>query len=133
MNQIITLYKPLTPAQLAAVIDSGWRCFIPDHPEQKNFYLKLTRNYAELIARMWSTPRFSAGYVAELNVEDYFINQYKLDSIAYGEHREYCIPVSELPSLNRHLIGPIDIVSAFHLENQALIENVSLQNCQSFH
>ncbi len=133
MIETLTLYKPLTPIQLAAVIESGWRSFSLDHPSQKNFYLKVNKNYADLVAKMWSAPKYSAGYVAELEIEQHFIEQYELQSIAYDDQSEYRIPVEDLNKLNQHIIGLIDVISAFHFDifqhNNTFIE----QNTWSFH
>lgn len=116
MNELITLYKPLTPQQLAVVITSGWRTFVPEFPEQTHFFAKLHQRYAELIARMWCVSQYSAGYVAVFEVEDWFIGQYDIVTIAYEEHREYQIPIEDLDSLNRHIVGPIDVISAFQAD-----------------
>jgi hypothetical protein len=119
MCKAITLYKPLTPSQLAAVISSGWRRFVPDHREQVYFYPKLHRDYAEQIARLWNARQYSAGYVAIFDVDSDFIGCYEIQTVAYEYQREYRIPVGDLERLNWHILGKIDVIAAYHLEPES--------------
>lgn len=113
MDQMITLFKPLSPAQLACVVASGWRHFLPEAPEQKIFYPKLYVGYAEQIAKRWNAPQYSAGYVVGFNMTKAFMTRYETQTVAYEEHREYKIPIAELNFFNRNIQGRIRVVSAF--------------------
>lgn len=113
MKKSVRLYKSLTPAQFAAVIRSGWREFYIESPEQTVFYPKLYREYAEMIARTFNLAHYQAAYVVEFSVRADFLVNFEIKSVAYEEHKEYKIPVDQLPLLNRNLIGLIEVVSAF--------------------
>ena len=117
MNQNTRLYKSLTPVQFASVIRSGWREFSAESPEQKIFYPKLHREYAEMIARMFNLAHYNAAYVVGFEVNSTFMERYEIQTVAYEEHREYKIPVEELPLLNSNLVGEIEVVSAFTLQD----------------
>ena len=119
MCQATTLYKPLTPSQLAAVIASGWKRFTPDYRDQVYFYPKLHRDYAEQVARLWNARQYSAGYVAIFDIATDFIQRYEIQTIAYENHKEYRIPVTDLERLNWHILGKIDVIAAYHLEPEA--------------
>ncbi|MEH6911663.1 MAG: hypothetical protein V7459_13835 [Oceanicoccus sp.] len=113
MGHTLTLFKSLSPAQLAAVVASDWRCFFPEAPEQKIFYPKLYPGYAEQIAKRWNAPRYSAGYVVGFTMTKAFMGRYQTQTVAYEEHREYKIPIAELSFFNRNIQGRIQILSAF--------------------
>lgn len=110
------LYQSLTPAQFAAVIRSGWGGFMVDSVEQKFFYPKCRLAYAEMIARMFNVAHYSAAYVVQFRLPQSFLQNYHIQTIAYDEHREYKIPVADLALMNQHIIGRIEVVSAFWQE-----------------
>ena len=85
-----TLYVALTPGQLAELIKTDWRGLSPAFADQRHVYLKLARDYAELIARHWHAAQYGAGYVARLRV-----------------------PVEELAGFNRQIVGRIQVIAAF--------------------
>jgi hypothetical protein len=117
MSFYIRLYKSLTPTQFDAVMRSGWRAFSAESPEQKIFYPKLRREYAEMIARVFNLPHYKAAYVVQFKVSAQFMARYEIQSVAYEEHNEYKIPIEELPLLNSNLIGNIEVVSSFAAQN----------------
>lgn len=114
----ITLYQSLTPVQFAAVVRSGWRGFSAGAAEQKIFYPKLRLAYAEMIARAFNVKHYSAAYVVQFRLPLRFLQHYSIQSIAYEEHREYSIPMADLAKMNRHIIGSIEVVSAFLDEDE---------------
>ena len=113
MDHTLTLFKSLSPEQLAAVVVSDWRCFSPEAPEQKIFYPKLYLAYAEQIAKWWNAPQYSAGYVVCFTMAKAFMARYETQTVAYEEHREYRIPIAELNFFNRNIQGRIRVLSAF--------------------
>lgn len=113
MNTQILLFKSLNPAQLARVIASDWRLLYPDTAQQQIFYPKVNIHYAEQIARQWDARRYAAGYVVKFLVSADFLGRYELQTVAYAEHREYKVPITELDQLNENIIGKIELVSAF--------------------
>ncbi len=113
MAQIITLFKSLSPAQVAAVAESGWRQIFPQEPEQTHFYPKVYVEYAEQIARRWDVPQYGGGYVVRFTMRGDFMRRYATQTVAFEEYREYIIPIAELDFFNRNIQGRIDVVSAF--------------------
>lgn len=132
MDSIITLFKSLSPAQLAAVVASDWRQFLQEAPQQTIFYPKMYVGYAEQIAKQWNAPQYSAGYVVGFTMPRTFMDRYETQTIAYEEHREYKIPVAELNVFNSHIQGRIRVVSAFaatdeHSEQRLMTTAASCQ------
>ena len=56
-----TLYRPVGPAELKLVEDSGWTAFPPRLPEQPIFYPVENETYARQIARDWNVTSSGAG------------------------------------------------------------------------
>ena len=117
MSYSTCLYKSLTPAQFAGVIQSDWRELAAESPDQKMFYPKLNRQYAEMVARMLNLAHYNAAYVVKFNVNALFLARYEIQTVAYDEHQEYKIPIEDLPLLNCHIVGIIEVVSAFTLKD----------------
>ena len=113
MMDCITLYKSLSPVQLAQVINLEWKAFPNADPGQRIFAPKLYREYAEMLARQLEMASFSAGYVVMFNLAQAFLERFEVESVAYEEHAEYRIPVSALGELNRAIVGRIELVSGF--------------------
>lgn len=133
MPSLTTLYKPLSPLQLAAVIQSGWRSFSPDTPQQRIFYPKIHRCYAEKIARQWDATQYSAGFVARFSIASDVINCYDIQTLGFDEHREYIVPIADLSQLNRHIQGAIEIVAAFTQADNHIWQQRVSKHCDSFH
>ncbi len=62
-NPTTILYRPVGPAELELIRQSGYRAFPPRLPEQPIFYPVLTEDYAVKIARDWNVPASGAGFV----------------------------------------------------------------------
>ncbi len=120
MTKFIELYKPLSPTQLAMVINSNWRRFTPDTLQQRLFYPKINLRYAEQIARQWNAVQFTAGYVVSFKVPLVFMTRYDIQTVGYDEHREYKVPIGELDLLNDTIFGKIEIVSAFTTDDNLI-------------
>ena len=56
-TKTITLYRPIGPGQLQAIIDSGWQHFPPRLPAQKYFYPLIHESFARRIAGQWHVER----------------------------------------------------------------------------
>ena len=133
MNNLVTLYKSLSPAQLAAVVSSGWTHFSLDGAEQLIFSPKLHREYAEMLARQIEAVCYSAGYVVSFQVPMTFLERYQRQTIGYQQHEEYRIPVSELNKLNRAIIGEIRLVSGFTKELDSAWQTSPFDYCIGYH
>lgn len=116
-RETIALYQALSPQQLAALICADWRCIEPGWGGEHFIYLKLCQRYAEMMARQWQLPLHGAGYVVRIVLPVEVIGQYDLETVAYEEHLEYRLPVTELAAVNCHLLGDIQPVSAFFVQH----------------
>ncbi len=113
MIESVTLYKSLSPLQLAELINLDWKAFPAVDPEQKIFAPKLHREYAEMLARQLEMASYQAGYVVMFRLQRQFVEQFSVETVAYIQHREYRIPIAALGDLNRALVGKIELVSGF--------------------
>jgi len=59
----LTLWRPVGPAELALIRESGMSAFPPRLPDQPIFYPVLSEDYAVKIAQDWKVPASGAGHV----------------------------------------------------------------------
>ena len=70
------LWRPVGLEELVLIFESGMREFPPRLPFQPIFSPVLNRDYAEQIARQWSTKECSAaGYATRIVVPDTILRQ----------------------------------------------------------
>jgi hypothetical protein len=60
-EEVVTLWRPVSPAELNLIRASGMRAFPPRLPEQPIFYPVLSEAYAIKIARDWNVPAHGRG------------------------------------------------------------------------
>jgi hypothetical protein len=108
-----TLYRPTGKEELALIEASAWRAFPPRLPEHPIFYPVLNEEYATQIARDWNTRDGGTGYVLRFEVESEYLSRFPVQTAGARVHQEYWIPAGELDEFNRHIVGPIEIVSEF--------------------
>jgi hypothetical protein len=113
LPETVTLYRPIGPAELALIQESGFRAFPPRLPSQPIFYPVITEEYATQIARDWNVKSSGAGFVLRFRVEKEFLDRYELHKVGGPQHVEYWIPAEELVEFNRHIVGPIELLSEF--------------------
>lgn len=113
VDNVVTLYKSLSPIQLAGVVSLNWRGFPSLESGQCIFAPKLHREYAEMLARQLEMASYQAGFVVSFRVYECFLQQFERGSVAYYEHEEYRIPVTAIDALNRSLVGKIELLSGF--------------------
>jgi hypothetical protein len=88
---------------------------LPPPPEDQLLISpKLEQGYADHAARHYYSPRYGAGYVLRLRVRQSFLDRYFVHRVRPKTPGEYWIPVGDLPELNAHLEGPIEIVTETH-------------------
>lgn len=109
----ITLWRPVGPAELALIEESGMIAFPPRLPEQPIFYPVVTEDYAIKIARDWNMPESGAGYVTRFEVRADFLAAYRVEEAGGRAHREYWIPAEALPAFNEAIVGLIDVTHRF--------------------
>jgi hypothetical protein len=114
----ITLYRPVGQAELDLIRASGCTAFPPRLPQQPVFYPVLNEAYATQIARDWNTRDAAsgyAGYVTRFRVRADYLARYEVRTVGRGRlHEEYWIPADDLAGFNASIVGPIEVVAAFH-------------------
>ena len=109
----ILLWRPVGPAELALIAESGMRSFPPRLPDQPIFYPVLSEDYEIRIARDWNVPQSGAGFVTRFEVRSDFLAQYQPQEAGGRALREYWIPAEELEAFNAAIVGPIEVVKEF--------------------
>ena len=112
-DDVITLWRPVGPAELELIRAAEMRAFPPRLPEQPIFYPVLTEEYAVKIARDWNVPAHGSGYVTRFRVSKVFLEKYEVREAAGSRYREYWIPADHLSGFNAALIGGIEIIAEF--------------------
>ncbi len=51
---------------------------------------------------------------SSFEVETEFLAQYRVQTAGARVHREYWIPAEDMAEFNRHIVGPIEVISEFH-------------------
>lgn len=119
MKNTVTLYRPVGPAELALVQQSGFKKWPPRLPEQPIFYPVTNEQYAIQIARDWNVPESGSGFVTVFQVESEFMSRYAVHCAGGAEHKEWWIPAEDLDELNNHIVGVIEVIHQFgNIENR---------------
>ena len=113
MSEIVTLWRPVGPAELELIRQSGMRAFPPRLPEQPIFYPVTTEEYAAKIARDWNVRDSGAGYVTRFEVRKNFLDQYQVQDAGGRAYREYWIPADQVDAFNQAIVGQIEIIRSF--------------------
>ena len=114
MPATTNLYRPVGPAELELIADSGWCAFPPRLPEQPIFYPVLNEEYAHQIARRWNARDQGAGYVTRFAVDTEHLTRYPVQTVGSSMHQELWVPAEELAEFNRHIRGPIEVIAEYH-------------------
>lgn len=109
----VTLWRPVGPAELALIVESGMLSFPPRLPDQPIFYPVLSEDYAIRIARDWNVPQSGAGFVLRFEVCREFLDQYDVQEAGGRALQEYWIPAEQLEAFNAAIVGPIVVVKEF--------------------
>lgn len=112
-EDVVTLWRPTGPKELALVEASGWRRWPPRLPDQPIFYPVLNEDYATRIARDWNVKASGAGYVTRFDVRREYLDQYEVQQVGGQTILEYWIPAERLEELNDNIVGRIDVVNTF--------------------
>lgn len=123
MDDVIEVYKSVSPAQLDLIASKGWLHFSPDGPQQRYFFPKVYRSYAEQIARQWDAGHHGAGYVVSAKLSRDFLDCYPIQTVAYETHKEYKLPVEDLDILNSNIVGRITLVSIYTSPKNVLLRD----------
>jgi hypothetical protein len=110
---VVTLYRPVGPAELALIVESGSKRFPPRLPDQPIFYPVIQEEYAVRIARDWNVPRGGAGFVTRFAVDAAWLRQFDVQVAGGRDHAEYWIPAERLEEFNDHIVGVIEVIAEF--------------------
>jgi ADP-ribose pyrophosphatase len=122
MNQLRTLYRPVSLTELELIRDSGLRRFPPRRENQPIFYPVLTREYAQQIAHQWNTKDpegrpTQVGFVVAFDLPAEFLRRFEERRVGSPLHRELWVPSEQLESLNDNICGDIRIVDVYYGED----------------
>src|SRR5689334_8466345 len=102
---LLTLYRPVGPKELALIEASNWSAFPPRLPEQPIFYPVTNEEYATQIARDRNLPHSGAGFVTRFRVRAEFASRYPVQKVGGGMHTELWVPAEELAEFNQNIVG----------------------------
>lgn len=108
---VVVLYRPTGPAELALLDASGFRRWPPRLAEQPIFYPVTNEAYAREIAERWNTRDDGAGYVTRFHVRAEVAARYRVETVGARHHTELWVPADELEALNDAIVGPIEVVA----------------------
>ncbi len=114
MQDLLILFRPVGPQELALIKDSGMRAFPPRLPEQPIFYPVMNQEYARQIARDWNVKDSGSGFVTRFAVDAAFARRYPVQQVGAQIHQELWVPAEELAQFNSHIRGLIEVVEKFH-------------------
>ena len=86
--ELLTLYRPVGPKELALIEASGWKGFPPRLPEQPIFYPVTNEEYASQIARDWNVRQSGAGFVTRFQLRAKFAARYPVRKVGGAMHTE---------------------------------------------
>ncbi len=112
-EETVTLWRPVGPAELRLIEESGMNEFPPRLPDQPIFYPVTTEAYAVKIARDWNVRDSGAGSVTRFAVRKEYLDAYRVEEAGGRAHREYWIPAEDLPNFNAAIVGLIEVVQTF--------------------
>jgi len=110
LHPTVSLYRPATASQLAAIARTDWLAFGEESLASGYFYPMLHSSYAQLIARQWNARHDGEGFVLQCRVEAGWLSQFEPRTVATEQHLEYRIPANVLPAFNAALYGRIEIL-----------------------
>lgn len=111
--RIVTLFRPVGPAELELIAAADWRRFPPRLPGQPIFYPVLNLEYARQIARDWNVRESGAGFVTRFAIEAAFVSRYEVRVVGASVHQELWVPAEELEVFNDHIVGVIEVVETY--------------------
>jgi hypothetical protein len=111
------LYRPVGLKELELIAQSNFKAFPPRLPAQPIFYPVLNFEYAEQIARDWNAKSSPfAGFVTKFEVDSAYVENFEVHTVGSQIHQELWVPAEELENFNTHLLGRIEVVAAYYVE-----------------
>lgn len=124
MNEVVTLYRPAGPKELALVEQSGFAKWPPRLPEQPIFYPVTNKPYAVEIARMWNVQESGYGCVTRFRVKKSFMRRDVVRQVGAAHHTEWRVPAEDLDELNRMIVGTIEVIHEYRRDTSIVAPDV---------
>lgn len=115
-GDLVVLYRPVGPKELAKIEASSWTRFPPRLAAQPIFYPVLNQRYAEYIAEKWNVPESRSGFVAKFRVPASMARKYPVQVVGAAWHQELWVPAEELEAFNHAIVGKIEVVKRYGVE-----------------
>jgi hypothetical protein len=112
-EELVVLWRPAGPEEIALVRDSGSMRWPPRLAEQPIFYPVLNEDYATRIARDWNVKASGVGYVTRFSVRRSYLDQFDVHQVGGETILEYWIPAEQVEEFNDNIVGTIDEVARF--------------------
>jgi hypothetical protein len=112
-SEIVVLWRPVGPEELALMKAADMAAFPPRLPEQPIFYPVLTEDYAIKIARDWNVKASGSGYVTRFEVLKSYLDAYDVQEAGGRAHLEYWIPAEDVDAFNAAIVGKIEVTREF--------------------
>ena len=119
MDDVVILYRPTGPGELALVAASGHRRWPARLPEQPIFYPVTNEAYAVEIASRWNTRDREVGHVTRFAVRRAFMDRYQIQKVGAAHHTEWWVPAEELEQLNDNIVGLIEVIGEYRRPDPA--------------
>lgn len=119
-GDLVVLYRPTGPEELALLEAADFRRWPPRLPEQPIFYPVTNERYAMEIATRWNIRDSGVGYVTRFRVPKALMDRYPVQKDGGAHHTEWWVPAEELDALNDAIVDTIDIIGEYrHAPNEA--------------
>jgi hypothetical protein len=112
-DDLVTLFRPIGPAEFELIERTRFRAFPPRLSEQPIFYPVLSEEYAAKIASDWNVQASGLGYVTPFKVRRAFLSRYQPQAVGGERFQEYWIPAEDLAEFNQNIVGLIEVVQKF--------------------
>lgn len=119
MKKTIKLYRPVGKRELELIAETDFTAYPPRLVWQPFFYPVMNYAYAAQIAEEWNTPSEQSGYcgfVTAFEVDAAYVSKFEVQNVGGFEHNELWVPAEELVEFNQHIVGKIEVLTAFYGE-----------------
>lgn len=114
-DETTVLFRPVGPAELALLRETGFKRWPPRLPDQPIFYPVTNERYAAEIASGWNVRDSGYGAVTRFCLRTAFMDRYPIQCVGASHHTEWWVPAEELEALNDAIVGTIEVVREFHV------------------
>lgn len=112
-GDLVVMYRPTGPEELALIEAGGFRRWPPRLPEQPIFYPVTNERYAMEIATRWNVRDSGVGYVTRFRVHKNLVDRYEVQKVGGAHHTEWWVPADELEEFNDGIVGPIEVIAEY--------------------